>query len=219
MGLEKDTSVATPGNRVVTWLAALVLAAAALWGAFALGRRVAAQQSISSAPVVKAMRRIAQLATVEVEVADVVHYEEIKTVLVFDFPKGATLRLRGRVLGGFDLESHDFAVTADAPARAVHVRLPRPRLIALDPRFEWFEEKSGWINPIRPEDRNRWMLWARGALGRAAKDAGIEGKAVEHARELLQGSAQDFGWSADVAVVGGIPVPDKGTPESRGPNP
>jgi hypothetical protein len=211
--------MAPPGNRALTWLAALVLAAAALWGAFALGKRFAEQQHISSAPVVKAMRRIAQLATVEVEVADVVHYEEIKTLLVFDFPKGATLRLRGRVLGGFDLEGPDFAVTADAPARTIRVRLPRPRLLALDPRFEWFEEKSGWINPIKPEDRNRWMLWARGALGRAAKDAGIEGKAIEHARELLQGSAQAFGWSADVTVVGGIPVPDKGTPEGRGPNP
>jgi hypothetical protein len=208
-----------PGNRWMAGLAALLVAAAGLWGAFSLGKRAASQQRISSAPVVMAMRRIAQLATVEVEVADVVHYEEVKTFLVFDFPKGATLRLRGRVLGGFDLESPDFAVAADATARAVHVRLPRPRLLALDPKFEWFDETSGWINPIKPEDRNRWMLWARGALGRAAKDAGIEGKAVEHARELLQGSAQAFGWTADVTIGGGLPESRSPIPERRGPNP
>jgi len=205
--------------RRLPWFLLGLVVAAGLWGAYAAGRRSGASGRVSSAPVVMAMRRIAQLATVEVEVADVVHYEEVKTLFVFDFPKGATLRLRGRVLGGFDLESPDFAVTADAPARSVHVRLPRPRLLALDPRFEWFEETSGWINPIKPEDRNRWMLWARGALGRAAKDAGIEGKAIEHARELLSGSAQAFGWSADVTVVGGAPAPDKPTPEGRGPTP
>lgn len=204
-------------NRLPSWLALAVLAGAGLLAAFALGRRSASQERVSSAPVVTAMRHIAQLATVEVEVADVVRYEEVKTLLVFDFPKGATLRLKGRVLGGFDLESPDFSVTADAPARKVHVQLPRPRLLALDPRFEWFEETSGWINPIRPEDRNRWMLWARGALGRAARDAGIEGKAVEHARELLAGSARAFGWTADVTVAGGSLPSDEPKAETRNP--
>jgi len=205
--------------RRLPWFLLGLAVAAGLWAAYAAGRRSGAEGRISSAPVVQAMRRIAQLATVEVEVADVVHYEEIKTLLVFDFPKGATLRLRGRVLGGFDLESSDFAVTAESVGHAVHVRLPRPRLLALDPRFEWFEETSGWINPIKPEDRNRWMLWARGALGRAAKDAGIEAKAIEHARELLEGSAQAFGWKADITVAGGAPAAGNPTPDSRGPNP
>jgi hypothetical protein len=187
---------------------AVLLTAAAFWGAFALGRNTAARGTVSSAPVVLAMKKIAQLATVEVEVADVVRYSEIKTMLlVFDFPKSATIRLRGRVMGGFDLQHPDFGITADGPGRVVHMRLPRPRLLALDPRFEWFDEKSGWINPITPSDRNRWMLWARGALGRAAKDAGIEAKAVEQARELLSGSARAFGWTADVTVAGGDPVP------------
>jgi hypothetical protein len=193
--------------RWVPWFVAGLVAAAGLWGAFALGRRTAAAGRVSSAPIVVAMKKIAQLATVEVEVADVVRYEEIRTILVFDFPKSATLRLKGRVTGGFDLQSSDFGVSADGPARVVHVRLPRPRLLALDPRFEWFDEKSGWINPITSEDRNRWMLWARGALGRAAKDAGLEAKAFEHARELLSGSAQAFGWTADVTAVGGAPAP------------
>jgi hypothetical protein len=202
----------TTTGRVLAWFFAVLVAAAAFWAAFALGRRSAAAGRVSSAPVVLAMKRIANLATVEVQVADVVRYEEVKTIFMFDFPKGATLRLRGRVLGGFDLQSSDFSVRADSIRRIVHVRLPAPRLIALDPRFEWFEEKSGWVNPITPADRNRWMLWARGALGRAAKDAGIEAKAVEHARELLDSSAQAFGWKADVTVTGGAP-PAPPTPE------
>jgi hypothetical protein len=197
----------TSAGRFFTFFLAALVLAAALWVAFALGRRSGAAGHVSSAPVVLAMKRIAQLATVEMQIADVVRYEEVKTFLVFDFPKGATLRLRGRVLGGFDLEGPEFHVGTDAVQRIVHVRLPRPRLLALDPHFEWFEEQSGWINPITPADRNRWMLWARGALGRAAKDAGIEAKAVEHARELLESSAQAFGWKAEVTVAGGTPAP------------
>lgn len=183
-------------------LAAAVLICAGLWIAYRVGRRAGAASRTSSAPVVVAMRRIAQLATVEIQVSDVVRYEEIKTFLVFDFPKGATLRLRGRVLGGFDLASPEFGVETDAERRIARVRLPRPRLLSIDPRIEWFDETSGWVNPITTEDRNRWMIWARGALGRAARDAGLEARASQHARELLGAGAQAMGWNAEVRVVG-----------------
>ena len=181
------------------FLAAIVLAAA-LWLAYRAGRRAGPERS-SSAPVVEAMRTIAQLATVEIQVSDVVRYEEVKTILLLDFPKSATLRLRGRVLGGFDLASPDFSVVPDAGGRNVRVKLPRPRLLAIDPRFEWFDEKDGWINPITTEDRNRWMVWARGALGRSAKDAGLERRAAEHARRLLGAGAKALGWAAEVEIV------------------
>ena len=50
------------------------------------------------------------------------------------------------------------------------------------------------FNPITPQDRTRWMLWARGQLARAAKDSGIEAQAIEHARDLIAGAAEAFGW-------------------------
>ena len=84
------------------------------------GSRREPPTSAASGPPSRDFQKIAQLATVDVEIADVVRYEEIKTVLVFDFPKSATLRLKGKVLGGFDLESPDFAVSGrrSAPRRA-----------------------------------------------------------------------------------------------------
>jgi Protein of unknown function (DUF4230) len=192
-------------GRVLAGVASVLLVAAGLWVAYLLGRRTGAASRTSSAPIVAAIRKIAQLATVEIQVADVVRYEEVKSFFVFDFPKSATLRLRGRVLGGFDLSSPGFTVWTDPARRIVRVRMPRPRLLAVDPRFEWFDERSGWINPITPADRNRWMLWARGQLGRAAKDAGLEAKADEHARELLVAAAQAMGWKAEVTFAGGPP--------------
>jgi len=187
-------------RRFVAGMAAAVIVAVGLRTAYRAGRRAGPERA-SAAPVVQAMRTIAQLATVEIQVSDVVRYEEIKTILLINFPKSATLRLRGRVLGGFDLASPEFAVEADAGRRAVEVRLPRPRLLAIDPRFEWFDEKDGWINPITTEDRNRWMVWARGALGRAAKDSGLERRAAEHARQLLEGGAKALGWTAHVRIA------------------
>ena len=199
-------------RRVLPWITAIAAIAVAVYLGIRAGLRPAVSGTVSAAPVVTAMRRIAELATVEIQISDVVRYEEVKSWLVFDFPKSATLRLRGKVLGGFDLQSPNFAVSADVARHAVSVRLPRPRILAVDPRFEWFDERSGWVNPITVEDRTRWLAWARGQLGRAAKDAGLEAQAAAHARDLLAGTASAFGWGARVTVEGVTLPPAAPTP-------
>jgi hypothetical protein len=191
-------------------LLGFLAAAAAVLAVFAagylIGRWRTRREGVSAAPVVQAVRRIARLATVEMEIADVVRYEEVRTVLVFDIPKNATLRLRGKVTGGFDL-GHGFDVTADAARNRIVVRLPAPQILSVDDRLEWFDERSGWLNPITPADRTRWTSWARAALSRAAKDAGLNEKSAAHARDLFTDAAAAFGWTADV-TVNGARVPD-----------
>jgi hypothetical protein len=182
---------------LLPWLIAILLAGVTGFLLFRVVRPWETRR-VEAAPVVMAIRRIAQFSTVEVQISDVVRYEEVKQFFVFEFPKSATLRLRGRALGGFDLESPQFRVVPDVGGKLLRIRLPRPRVLAVDPRFEWFDETSGWINPITPADRTRWMLWARGQLGVAARQAGIESKAREHARELITSAAEAFGWRAEI---------------------
>jgi hypothetical protein len=184
--------------RIFPWILAAVLAIVSAVLFMRLAASVRETRHADSAPVVSAIRKIAQLATVEAQISDVLRFEEVKSFLIFDFPKTATIRMRGKVIAGFDLSSPDFSIDTDAGKRTIRVRLPAPRILALDPRLEWFDEQSGLFNPITPQDRTRWMLWARGQLGRAAKDSGIEATAVEHARELLSGVAESLGWKVEV---------------------
>jgi hypothetical protein len=161
--------------------------------------------SVSSAPVVMAMNKIARLATVDVQVSDVVRYEEFKSFLFMTFPKSATLRVRGSVLGGFDLDRDGVSVSTHPDTRRVQIRMPRPAILAIDPKLEWFDEKSGIINPITPDDRNRWMAWARSSLARAARQAGMDARAQEQATRLLGAAAEALGWKAEVSFPGGPP--------------
>jgi hypothetical protein len=65
---------------------------------------------------------------------------------------------------------------------------------------EWFDERSGWLNPITSDDRTRWTAWSRAAIGKAARDAGLEERAAAHARKLLGEVAAAFGWKAIVEI-------------------
>jgi hypothetical protein len=197
-------------RRVALFLVPWLLAALFLFTTIKLFQKrgqAGEQATVDSAPVVMAMNKIARLATVEVQVSDVVKYEEFKSFLFMSFPKSATLRVRGAVLGGFDLQRDGASVVAHPKNRIVEVRLPRPSILAIDPRLEWFDEKSGLINPITPEDRTRWMAWARTSLGRIARQTGMDAKAEEQARKLLTGAAEALGWKAEVTFAAGPPAP------------
>ena len=183
-------------------LALFALLGVAVLAGFRWGRRGTSREPhVDSAPVVQAIRQIAKLATVQIEVADVVRYEEVRTIAVFDIPKNATMRLRGTVQGGFDLE-HGFVVAAEEATRTLRVSLPAPQVLSVDARVEWFDERSGWLNPITPQDRTRWSAWSRGALARAAKDGGLDARASAQARKLFTESAAAFGWKAVVTIEG-----------------
>jgi hypothetical protein len=190
-----------PLSAALGWAAALFFAAGSIFLLARAKLSVSSSSRVESAPVVLAVQKIARLATIEIEVSDVIRYEEVKSFLIFDFPKSAVLRLRGRVLGGFDLQASKLDVTPDPARRVVSVRMPAPTILAIDPRFEWFDERSGLFNPITPEDRNRWMRWARGALARNAKEAGIQSKSEDQARRLLEGAASALGWKAEVTFA------------------
>ena len=185
---------------LLPWTLAFLFAALSGFLASRLMTGTREARRADAAPVVDAIRRIAHLATVEAQISDVLRFEEIKSFLIFDFPKTATIRMRGKVIAGFDLASPDFRLRPEADRRLLRITLPAPRILALDPRLEWFDETSGLFNPITPQDRTRWMLWARGQLARAAKDSGIEARATEHARDLLSGAAEAFGWRVEVTT-------------------
>ena len=191
-------------RRLILSLLAACAVAIVLFALGFLAGRKTAPHGPGSAPVVTAVSKIARLATVQMEISDVLRVEEAKSFLVFDVPKNATLRLRGRVLGGFDLDK-GFEVTADEARKAIRIRLPAAQILSVDDRLEWFDENSGFLNPITPSDRTRWTTWARASLARSAKDAGLFDAAARHAAELFADAAAAYGWTAEV-TVGGKPV-------------
>jgi hypothetical protein len=182
---------------VLPWILVAILSAAL---AAVLARRGGDAARVSAAPVVMVVNNVLKLATVEIEVSDVFRVEEVKTVVIVDLPKSAILRVKGRVLGGFDL-ARGSSVKADEAARRLRVTLPRASVLAVDPVVEWFDEKSGWLNPITPDDRTRWLSWARLSVVAAARRAGLLSKSEERAASLVRDAAAACGWTAEVTFA------------------
>lgn len=188
----------------LAWLAALAVlcvAAAAVVALWRLGTRE--KSTVDRFAVVEAVRKVLKVATVEMQIAEVVTYHDAKPLLYFfSSDKNAIFRVRGKVLAGLDLTAAPLDIRTDEAGRVIRIRLPRARVLAIDPSLEILDERSGWRNAVTREDRNLWLKWARGDLRRAALDSGITGKAEENARELLSTLTGAYGYRLEVSFVG-----------------
>lgn len=180
--------------------------------------RTPEKETIDRFAVVEAVRKVLKVATIETQIAEVVTYRDVKPFLwFFSSEKNAIIRVRGKVLAGFDLTSKRLDIRLDERSRKVQVRLPRATVLTIDPTIEILDEKSGWQNPVTREDRNLWLRWARGDLRRAALDSGILARAESNARELLGTIAGGWGYGIEVTFDGESEPTEM--PESAGPTP
>jgi hypothetical protein len=163
-------------------------------------RRSPEKETIDRFAVVEAVRKVLKVATVETQIAEVVTYHDVKEVLFFfSSEKNAIIRVQGKVNAGFDLTSKRLEVSFEETSRLLRIRLPRARVLSIDPTIEILNERSGWQNTVTREDRNLWYKWARGDLRRAAIKSGITDQAEKNARELATALAAAYGARLEIS--------------------
>jgi Protein of unknown function (DUF4230) len=195
---------AVPGARRFRVLVVLALVAVVLSTGVLVARRARREARREEMLIVQGFRKICRLATVEVSLADYARRTVPKTVdLPFTTEPEAYLFYSGVAAAGFDVCDEGARIDVDHRAHEVHVRLPAPRLLSLEvKRFETINERSGFLNAIAPEDRNRWFQEARAALEHGALAQGLLPRAAAHARELVGDFVERWGYRLDLEIAG-----------------
>jgi hypothetical protein len=195
---------AVPAPRRFRALVVLALVMAVLATGVLVAQRARREARQEELLIVQGFRKICRLATVEVSLADYARRTVPKTLdLPFTTEPEAYLFYAGVASAGFDVCDEQARIDVDHTARQVRVRLPPPRLLTLEvKRFETINERSGFLNAISPEDRNRWFQEARTALEQGALAQGLLPRATEHARELVGDFVERWGYHLDLEIAG-----------------
>ena len=131
--------------------------------------------------VVQRLQSVAKLVATEMTLRDVVVYEQTR----FASTKRALIVVTGRVAAGIDLE-HGADVRIDSVTRVITVTLPPAEVMSVDVlNVKTYDESSGWLNPFRPEDRDRIQQLVRAQLTTAARESGILTHADQSAVKVL----------------------------------
>ena len=183
------TDLLTP-RRVLVWSAVVVVLLAFAGVASTFGRAKSAVGRVFGPPappvvthqtVVERLQSVAKLVATEMQLRDVVIYEQSR----FGARKRALLVVTGRVSAGIDLEK-GAEVRIDSTTRTITVSLPPAQIMSVDVlNVTTYDERSGLLNPFRPEDRDAIQRMVRAQLETAARQSGILTHADHSAARVL----------------------------------
>jgi hypothetical protein len=185
-----STTRVTPRSVLVWGAVIIALVFGVALAATALGRAASVTRGVFGPPappvitqqvVVEQLQSVAKLVATEMTLRDVVVYEQTR----FASTKRALIVVTGRVAAGIDL-AHGADVRIDSMTRVITVTLPPAEVMSVDVlNVKTYDESSGWLNPFRPEDRDRIQQMVRAQLTTAARESGILTHADQSAAKVL----------------------------------
>ncbi len=197
-----------PNRRWVLY--AVPVVAVVIGSSVFLWQRIAERrQARETQTVVEAIRKVARLTSVEMDVSSFQLKKDTKNLLGFipiKCEKTIAIAYRGKVAAGFDLdEGTMFTVTATPGTRGragkLVIELPAPRLLSVDaPVPEIVVADGSLCNRLEPSDYQALAVEGRAAVEREAIASGILAKAETHARELVRAVAAPLGYEADIRL-------------------
>jgi hypothetical protein len=191
-------------------LLVVIGAALGILGMRAVGKHTSSSESHT---VVEGVRKVLQLATVEMQISDYQVRRDSKDLWGFvpvSCDKTIVAFYRGKITAGFKLEDRDWglATSVDGVMKKITVRLPPPQIMGVDVKPpDLFLVNGSICNGIEPEDYQRLHADTRRAAERAAIGAGILTRAQANARQLLGELGRPFGWEVEVIVAEAPPAP------------
>jgi hypothetical protein len=162
-----------------------------------VAHRTHRQARAEEVQILEGARKVCKLATVELFLADYAKKMVPKSVdLPFTKEPTAFLFYAGTVSAGYDVCDAPAGIFVDHAARQVRITLPPPRILSIDiTRFETINEEQGFLNAIKPEDRNKWYADARAALEKGALTQNALDRAQQHALELFEAFVGRHGYT------------------------
>ncbi|HET6281969.1 MAG TPA: DUF4230 domain-containing protein [Polyangia bacterium] len=156
--------------------------------------------------VIEAVRRVTQLATVQMTFANWQLRRDTKDLFGFipiRCEKTVAIFYRGKIAAGFDLNSPgalSIPTGEKGNTTALQVRLPAATILWTDvPPPDLVVADGSICNRVGPDDYVRLHEDARAAVKRDAVNAGVLAQAEKNVRELITEIVRPFGIEAQVS--------------------
>lgn len=192
-------------KRTLYLLFFLVSIAAGIWlGYVFFGRQAKEQKSASAYILLEKVEKVCKLVTVEGNFDERYDESNIRQFTLyfplpgnFYFTKKATLRVKGKVLVGYNMA--DIRVNADSTNRIITLsNLPQPEILSIDHAIEYTDLEESWFNSFTTADYTNLNKNAKAAL----REKALESRLLEEAQlegnqmiEVIRFMTEAAGWT------------------------
>ncbi len=182
----------------------IAVALSGIWLGYMFFSRQAKEEKAASAYILlEKVEKVCKLVTVEGNFDEWYDESNIRQFTLyfplpgsFYFTKKATLRVKGKVLVGYDMA--DIRVTADSLRRIITLsNLPEPEILSIDHEIEYRDLEESWFNSFTTEDYTNLNKNAKEALrvqaaeSRLLEEAQLEGNQMI---EVIRFMTEAAGW-------------------------
>ncbi|MDC7994075.1 DUF4230 domain-containing protein [Altibacter sp. HG106] len=158
-----------------------------------------------SVVLMRQIRSVCKLITVEGDFSEIYHYESMKHKWVNRLlgKKKALVLIEAKAHVGFDLTT--LQLEPDEAQRTIIVsQFPKPELLSIETDFKYYDKKEGWANPFTASDLTEINAEAKQYIVDKIPGSGLLEEAHQQAYEtmqLLENLAATIHWKVDYSQL------------------
>lgn len=156
--------------------------------------------SLSQEVVLEQIKNVVKLGTVEGYFSEVYDYKEHFGPELSFFTKKALIRVKAKILAGFDLES--IKINVDEISRTVIIsNIPEPQIISIEHDLDYYDITEGIFNSFTTEDYNRMNVQAKAYIKNVALKSGLMENSksqLDSHLKVLMVLMSSYGWKLEI---------------------
>ena len=151
------------------------------------------------------IRSVSKLITVEVDFAEIYHYEaeKYKWLQLLIGKKKALLLIDAKAHVGFDLRK--ISIESDTRNKVIKItNFPQPELLSIETDFKYYDKKEGWLNPMTSSDLTTINKEAKQHIVDKIPNCGVLEEASAKALEtvqLMEKLTETINWKLDYSSL------------------
>jgi hypothetical protein len=146
------------------------------------------------------MKNVIKLGTVEGYFSEIYNYKEHYGMDVSFFTKKALIRVKARILAGFDFEK--VKISVDEKSNTVTIsNIPPPQILSMEHDLDYYDITEGIFNSFTTEDYNKMNNQAKIYI----KNVALKTNLMQNAKNQLNSHLQvlnvlmsSYGWKLEV---------------------
>lgn len=157
------------------------------------------QVTVSSDILLESVKNVMKLGTIEGNFVEFYRYENIKHLDISMFRKKAFIRVKAKVLVGFNLDS--LGIKIDHPTKKITIgSIPQAEILSVDHSLYYFDIEEGVFNGFNRNDYNMFQKVTKEKIRKKAEKSDLLLKAETELKQHLKVYAKIFeeaGWELE----------------------
>ena len=190
-------------SRIIISLIILSVLLAIAWYAGFNSSFKSRKTTVTHDVVIEQLKNVVKLGTVEGYFTEIYSHKDYYGPDLSFFTKKALIRVKAKILAGYDLES--IKIDVDEKSRTVLIsNLSEPQILSIDHDLDYYDITEGMFNSFKTSDYNRMNRQAKDYVIRIAVKSGLMEKAkaqlyshIEFLRILLG----NYGWELIIEEI------------------